>query len=71
MAGWRSGNDIASGAVDLGLIPWTVKSDTVLSTARHRCDISSEFEAVSPRRYSKLRRWAPQLITCFGAIRRE
>ena len=32
-----------------GSVPGPVKSDTVSPTARHRCDISSEFEAASPR----------------------
>ena len=37
--------DIAIGAEDLGSIPGPVKSDTVSSTARQRCDAS-----VLPRR---------------------
>ena len=32
--------DIATGAGDLGSIPGPVKSDAVLPTARHRCDVS-------------------------------
>ena len=57
-------NEIAIGAgtVVTSLIFSSVKSDTLSSTARHRCDVSSEpcCPGVKPRR------WTQPLITHFG-----
>ena len=39
---------------------------TVSPTTRHRCDVSSELCCPG----AKPRRWAPQLVTRFGVIRR-
>ena len=50
----------------LGSILRPVKSDTVLPTTRHRCDVSSEL--CCP--VAKPRRWAPPLVTRFGVIPR-
>ena len=44
-----SGNAFVSGAGGLRFESWLVKSDTVLQTTCHRCDISLK-EAVLPRR---------------------
>ena len=46
---WSSGSAFVSGAGDLSFKFRAVKSDTVLPTARHRCDVSSK-EAVLPGR---------------------
>ena len=46
-------------------IPGPVKS-AVSPTTRHRCDVSSELCCPG----AKPRRWAPQLVTRFGVIRR-
>ena len=48
-ASWSSGNAFVSGAGGLRFNLGPVKSNTVLPTARHRCDISSK-EAVLPWR---------------------
>ena len=53
---WSSGNAFLSGAGNMRFKSRPVKSDTVLPTARHRCDISSKdavFHGVM------MRRWAP------------
>ena len=47
-------------------IPWSVKSDTVSPTARHRCDVSSELCCLG----SEPRRWNPPLVTRFGVMSR-
>ena len=41
-ASWSSGNAFVSGAGGRRFILGLVKPDTVLPTARHRCDISSK-----------------------------
>ena len=48
----RGGNDLSFGREVWDSISGPVKSDTVLPTAHHGCDIFLELEAVSPRRYA-------------------
>ena len=43
---------------DLSSIPGSVKSDTILPTYRHRCDVSSELCCPG----ATLQRWAPHLL---------
>ena len=53
---WSSGNAFVPGAGNMRFKSRLVKSDTMLPTARHRCDISSKdavFHGVM------MRRWAP------------
>ena len=60
---WSSGNAGARGLRGSNLGP--VKSDTVLPTARHRCNISSK-ETLLPWRNDV--EMAPQLVTRFGVL---
>ena len=79
---WRAAGATAD-MTGLGVEPQTSRSDsvrlategfdfragqigTMSPTARHRCDVS--LELCSPG--IKQRRWATQLVTCFGVIRR-
>ena len=62
---YRSSRDRKVEGSNLG----KVKSDTVLPTARFRCDISVK-EAVSLTA-AMTRRWPRQLVTRFGVIQRE
>ena len=55
---YASAKTFIYGAVDLRFKSLAVKSDTVLSTIRHRCDISSK-GVVLPAG-AMTRRWAPQ-----------
>ena len=63
---WLSCKALAIGAGGLGFDYRAGQIDTVSPTTRHRCDVSSEL--CSPG--AQPRRWAPQLITRFGVIRR-
>ena len=54
------------GAGGLGFDSRAGQIDTVSPTTRHRCDVSSELCCPG----AKPRRWAPQLVTRFGVIRR-
>ena len=51
--------DIAINVGGRGSIPELVKTDTVLSTARHSCDVSSELCCSG----DTLERWVPALAT--------
>ena len=57
---------LANGAEGLGFDSRAGQMDTVSPTTRHRCDVSSELCCPG----AKPRRWAPQLVTRFGVIRR-
>ena len=48
LASWSSGNALVPGAADLRFKSWRDQIDTVLPTARHRCDISLNTEAMLP-----------------------
>ena len=50
---------VVIGAEGSGFVSRSIKSDTVLPSARHRCDVSSELYC--PRAMS--RRWAPLLAS--------
>ena len=50
MAGWRSGNDIASGAGSLGLHFRADQIGHKVANGSLPLDVFSEFEAVLPRR---------------------
>ena len=58
--------NIAIGVGGLGSIPGRVKSHTVPSTARHRCEVSSEMCYPSAKPW----RLAPLLVTRFGVMLR-
>ena len=50
MAGWRSDNDIVSDAGGVGFHSQAGQIGHSVAMTRYRCDISSEFKPVSPRR---------------------
>ena len=60
LASWSSGNTFVSGLRGLSMKSLAGKLDTVLPTARHRCDIFSK-AALLPRR-NDMRRWASQTL---------
>ena len=67
MDGWRSGNDIASDAGGLG---FNCRSNQ--TQCRQWLATAAIFLRNSKlcRLGAKLRRWAPQLVKCFGVVRR-